>query len=84
MSQTSEKRRRQPALSASISQKKRLSFNTAESAPQGIFVNAVKLRERGLTLEEVAIDIRSTRLDVFRHFLRTLSRDKRLKLALPT
>jgi hypothetical protein len=41
-------------------------------------------RELGLSLEEIAIDIGTTRLDVFRYFMRNLGRDKRLKLALPT
>lgn len=77
-----EKRRPQPELSISIFQKNSSSLSTAESSPQGSFAEAVRLRERGFSPEEIAVDIGATRLNVFRYFLRTLARDKRLKLVL--
>lgn len=85
--QTYQRRRRQPAPLAfwSSSEKKKRPPSTTESTKQAsMFADAVKLRQNGLSLEEIGSEIGATRLAVFRYFMRHLDKDTRLRLALPT
>jgi hypothetical protein len=86
MLQICQRRRRQPAPLAfwSSSQKQKRSPSTAESIKQPDLSDAVALRRRGLTLEEIANELGATRLAVLKYFLRCLDKNTRLKLALPT
>jgi hypothetical protein len=82
------RRRQQPApvtFWSSSSQKKKRPPSTIDSTKQAsTFVDAVKLRQNGLTLEEIGNEIGATRLAVFRYFIRDVDKDTRLRLALPT
>lgn len=88
MLQTCQGRRRQPApvtFWSSSSEKKKRPPSTIDSIKQAsTFVDAVRLRQNGLTLEEIGNEIGATRLAVLRYFIRHIDKNTRLKLALPT
>lgn len=84
----------------SSSSQKRSAGNTGNQATQVEFVirpldgatpqkvvrkrGVIALREAGYSLEEIALEIGSSRLTVFQFFMKTLSRNEKLRLAIPT
>ena len=65
------------------SQKKKRT-STAESTEQASPFEGRDAQSTGLSLEEIGDEIGATRLAVLRHFLCSVDKNTRLKLALPT
>jgi hypothetical protein len=86
MSQKNQKRRLPPAPLKAFWSQKCSAISITESIDQGVSRKQgriVALRERGLSLQEIADELDCTRLGVFRFLQKTLSRNDKLRLCVP-